>query len=88
MNHGTCPTCNSTEIYCGSATEGEGVSAGGYNSLIELSVNGKLTTLWLNTFVCRTCGYVELRIANQRDLDLLSGADGWEKVKGSEGGSK
>ncbi len=81
MIDGNCPKCSSNEVYCGPSTEGEGVSAGGYNSLVEIMVNGKLATLWLNTLICRACGYVELRIANQSDLDLLSGADGWEKVE-------
>ncbi len=81
MKNGVCPKCNSTEIYRGPSTEGEGVSAGGYNSLVEISVNGKLKTLWLNTFICRTCGYIEMHVANETDLHMLPGADGWSKVE-------
>lgn len=80
MNHGICPQCQSTDIYCGPATEGEGMSAGGYSSLIEIQVQGKPATLWLNTLICRACGFVELYVANTHDLGLLSRADGWEKV--------
>jgi len=81
MTNGVCPKCNSTQIYRGPATEGEGVSAGGYNSLVEISVDSKLTTLWLNTFICCACGYVEMHVANHCDLEKIPDAEGWEKVE-------
>lgn len=80
MNNGICPKCNSTEVYRGTSAEGEGLSAGSYNSLIEIIAGKTQTTLWINTYICRTCGYVEMHVANCQDLAVLPQADGWEKV--------
>lgn len=81
MNDGICPKCNSTEIYRGASTEGEGLSAGSYNSLIEVVTEKTQTTLWIETYICRACGYVEMRVANRQDLAVLPQAEGWEKIK-------
>ncbi|MGB8215235.1 MAG: hypothetical protein WCE68_16925 [Anaerolineales bacterium] len=81
MKAGVCPKCNANEIYHGPAAEGEGLSAGSHPSLIEL-VRGKThTTLWVDTYICRRCGYVEMHVANHADLAKLEQADGWEKVE-------
>jgi predicted nucleic-acid-binding Zn-ribbon protein len=81
MKEGICPKCNASEVYHGSAAEGEGLTAGSYPSLIEI-VNGKAhRTLWVDTYICRRCGYVEMHVANQEALAELEQADGWEKVE-------
>ena len=80
MNNGVCPKCNSTEVYRGTASEGEGLSAGSYNSLIEIIAGKTQTTLWIETYICRSCGCVEMRVANRQDLAALPQAEGWEKV--------
>ncbi len=80
MNHGVCPKCQSTEIYRGLSADGEGLTAGSYISLIELITGKTQTTLWLNTYVCQLCGYIEMYIANQDGLAQLSQAEGWERV--------
>ncbi len=80
MKAGVCPKCNANEIYHGLAAEGEGLSAGSYPSLIELVRGKKHTTLWVDTYICRRCGYVEMHVADNADLASLEGADGWEKV--------
>ncbi len=80
MKNGICPKCQSTEVYRGASTEGEGLSAGTYNSIVEISAGKKQTTLWVDTYVCRACGYLEMHVANRDDLAVLSEADGWEKI--------
>ncbi len=80
MTSGVCPKCHSTQVYRGSATEGEGLTAGTYNSLVELSAGKTQATLWLDTYICGACGYLEMHVANRDDLSLLTKADGWEKI--------
>jgi hypothetical protein len=80
VNTGHCPKCNSTEIYRGTSAEGEGLSAGSYSSLIEVVAGNIQTTLWLETCICCSCGYIEMRVANRQDLAVLPQAEGWEKV--------
>ncbi len=80
MNCGTCPKCSSTEIYRGTATDGEGLTAGSYTSLVELHAGREQVTLWIDTYICRSCGCVELFVANRSGLALLPEADGWVKV--------
>ena len=80
MNNGVCPKCHSTEVYGGSSAEGEGLTAGSYPSLVELVAGKTQITLWLDTYICGVCGYVELRVANRSDLAALPQAEGWLKV--------
>ncbi len=90
MRNGICPKCRSAEVYRGFATEGEGLTAGSYCLAIEIMSgipsNGHSRpertrlTLWVDTYICRTCGYVETHVSNTEDLDNLPQADGWEKV--------
>jgi hypothetical protein len=80
MPNGVCPKCFSTEVYRGTSTEGEGLTAGSYNSIVELSTDKTQTTLWIDTYICRACGYLEMRVANHEDLNALPQAEGWEKV--------
>ena len=80
MNAGICPKCSSLEIYHGVATDGEGLSAGSYTALVELHAGKEQATLWIDTYICRACGYMELFVANQASLALLPQADGWVKV--------
>ncbi len=80
MKNGICPKCKATEVYHGFATEGEGLTSGSYTLLIELMTGKTQTTLWVDTYVCRACGYTELHVANPEDLAGLPLADGWDKV--------
>ncbi len=80
MQDGTCPKCQSPEVYRGSSREGDGLTAGIYPSIVEIVAGRKQTTLWIDTYICRACGYLEMRIANRDELSVLTQADGWEKV--------
>jgi hypothetical protein len=80
MKDGVCPKCHSTEVYRGSSADGEGLTAGMYNSVVEIVAGKTQKTLRMDTFICRACGYVEMHVANCDDLDVLPQADGWEKV--------
>ncbi len=80
MKNGVCPKCHSTEVYRGASTEGEGLCAGTYNSVVEISTGKTQARLWVDTYVCRTCGYIEIHVANRDALAVLPDADGWEKI--------
>jgi hypothetical protein len=80
MNNGVCPKCNSTEIYCGLAAEGEGLTMGSYSSQVEVSAGEMRAIFWVDTLICGGCGYVEMRVANRAQLNLLAQADGWVKI--------
>ncbi len=80
MKTGVCPKCHSTEVYRGASTDGDGLSTGTYNAVVEINVGKTQMTLWVDTFLCRACGYLEMYVANRDDLRKLSSADGWEKV--------
>jgi hypothetical protein len=56
------------------------LTAGTYNSLVEIITGKGQTTLWVDTYICRACGYLEMHVANRNDLAVLPQADGWEKI--------
>ncbi|MBI5034783.1 MAG: hypothetical protein HZB51_30030 [Chloroflexi bacterium] len=80
MRNGICPKCNSTQVYCGLATEGEGLTAGSYASQVEVATDETCATLWVDTYICSSCGYLEMHVANRAELSILMQADGWRKV--------
>jgi hypothetical protein len=84
MKNGICPKCHSTQIYRGASIEGQGLTAGTYNSLIELNAGKTQATLWIDTFICGACGYMEMHVANRDDLEWLPQADGWERIIADE----
>jgi hypothetical protein len=82
MINGICPKCGSHEVYRGFSTEGEGLTPGSYPLLAEIRSGSAQITLWIDTFICKGCGHVELGVANPAGLALLPQADGWERVSG------
>jgi len=80
MKDGVCPKCNSTQIYRGASLEGEGLMAGTYTSLVEINASKTVLVLWVDTFICGVCGYLEMHIANRKDLDVLPQAEGWDRI--------
>ncbi len=80
MKDGVCPKCMAEEIYRGFATEGEGLTSGSYALLVELLTGEVQTTIWVDTYICRACGYVELYVSNRDNLERLPQADGWSRV--------
>jgi hypothetical protein len=80
MNNGVCPKCNASEVYCGPAAEGEGLTVGSYTSQVEVMNGDRRATLWVDTYICGACGYLEMHVANRADLPVLAQADGWVKI--------
>ncbi len=80
MKNGICPKCQAAEIYRGLASEGEGVTAGSYPLSVEIYPGLGQKTLWVDTYICCACGYLEMHVANREALAGLPLADGWEKV--------
>lgn len=54
--------------------------AGTYTSLVELNVGKTVLVLWVDTLICGACGYLEMHIANHKDLNVLRQAIGWDKI--------
>jgi hypothetical protein len=76
MKNGTCPVCNSTEVY---KTDFGPLQAGG--SLLGL-YNPKGNNLPIEVYLCATCGHVEMSIPethHSRMADLVK-TEKWKKV--------
>ncbi len=54
--------------------------AGTYTSLVEINAGKTVLVLWVDTLICGTCGYLEMHIANRKDLNVLRQAIGWDKI--------
>jgi predicted nucleic-acid-binding Zn-ribbon protein len=80
MDKGICPKCSASEVYRGLVSEGEGLTAGSYPLSIEMMTGKAQVTLWVETYICRSCGYLEFHVTNRSELEALSQADGWVKV--------
>jgi len=77
-NTGTCPKCNSTEVYTNSNLPSRGdrsVMAGGGGSM-----SGRL---FIDVVLCTECGYFEEYVrpedlANEKKMEKLKGS--WRKI--------
>lgn len=80
MIDGVCPKCQSGKIYRSISEEGEGLTAGTYQALVEVMAGKTQATLRMNTYICTNCGYIELYAAAQPDPQVFKHAEGWEEV--------
>ena len=64
MKKGTCPKCNSKEVYNSLKT------IAGVNNSNTIPITG-LSYAKLNNYVCINCGYVESYIAKEKDLEKI-----------------
>ena len=77
MKNGTCPKCNSTEVY----RYVGGLKAGGGECHLEVGLWSPKDII-LNTYLCSHCGYLEMYIADQ-NMDKIPGLlkdKSWEKI--------
>jgi hypothetical protein len=81
MTNGICDKCHSTAVYRGSCTEGEGLTAGSYNLRVDVMTGQTPVPFWVDTYICRACGYVELHVANRGDLRALENSSEWEYIR-------
>jgi hypothetical protein len=72
MKNGTCPNCDSSEIYAGANLT---FKEGRYN-VIPISLR---TAAPLDNYVCVECGYVESYIGDRARLEQIKKK--WSKVK-------
>ncbi len=74
MKNGSCPKCNSSEVYAGTNVVSKGGSYG---------ANSIPISFWryaaLDNYVCAQCGYVESYIADSSKLSEIKKQ--WPKVK-------
>lgn len=76
MKNGTCPNCNSTEVY---STDFSPLQAG--DSLVRL-YNPKGNNLPIEIYLCANCGHMEIGVPEShkaRISDLVK-TDKWKKV--------
>ena len=66
MKSGTCPKCQSREIYSGTDVSPKS----GFNSSNTIPVSG-LSSAALDNYVCANCGYVESYIAKEKYLEKI-----------------
>ena len=89
MRTGTCPKCNSTEVYC--ADSDKPMHSGLYtcrdsNPYLHIGIDkggffGLETTLLpFSCYVCRHCGYFELYVRDTSQLAKLADALNWRKA--------
>ncbi len=71
MRNGTCPKCNSNNVYAAYDNGG----AHGVNS-IPVSPLGRY--IMLDNYVCGDCGYVEFYISNPTGMEKIK--NNWVKV--------
>jgi predicted nucleic-acid-binding Zn-ribbon protein len=89
MRHGSCPKCQSTDVYTAYAKSS--LDAGiKEQPLLNLHTSKKgvfgdnYTLLDFDVYVCRQCGYVEQYVHDLASLtQRLPGASNWRKVGGA-----
>jgi predicted nucleic-acid-binding Zn-ribbon protein len=69
---GKCPKCGSTEIY----TDGKDVKRSERNIITVTS----FMRVFLNTYICTSCGYVEEYAENVDEKKLEKIKEKWRKV--------
>jgi len=70
MKNGTCPKCNSENIYFRKPS--------GFKGGADFVFIGPVTRSFTEVFVCTDCGYIERYIANDSDLQKIKNK--WTKV--------
>jgi predicted nucleic-acid-binding Zn-ribbon protein len=66
MKKGTCPKCQSKEIYCGAQVS----MKSGFHNSNTIPVTG-FRAASLDNYVCGQCGFVESYIAKEKDLAAI-----------------
>jgi predicted nucleic-acid-binding Zn-ribbon protein len=88
MRTGTCPKCNSKEVYKAYAQGSldAGMRTGDGQPLLNIHIDkgglfgDKFTLLTLEHYLCRSCGYLEHYVIDLAELDKLNEAKNWEKM--------
>jgi len=79
MKTGSCPECNSTDVYVGNVRDGNG----GLRADSSVYIPASRAALEVETFVCLTCGHVRLFLTEKSRQDaasVLPHDKGWKKV--------
>ncbi len=86
MRSGTCPKCQSTEVYYCPAQGGlsTGIKADGallFNIHTEKPglFGSSFQLLYLEYYVCQGCGYLEHYVNDLQALESLPGSVNWQK---------
>ncbi len=89
MRAGTCPKCNSSEVYKSYAKGSldAGLRTGDGQPLLNIHrdkgglFGDDFTLLYLECYVCRNCGYIEQYTHDLTDLAKLTDAKNWQRVE-------
>jgi len=86
MKNGTCPKCNSTEVYRSQAKTGleYGLVVDKSTPLLNIYKDKgwwpDVTMLSMDYFVCRVCGYFEMYVQDTAGLAKLDDSTNWVKI--------
>lgn len=87
MRNGVCPKCQSSEVYqaFSKSTLETGLKADDGQLLLHIHRDkgwlGDYIFLYLEQFVCQTCGYLEFYVQDRNELGKLAGSLNWKRVK-------
>lgn len=90
MRSGTCPKCQSNEVYHNAAQGGldAGVKTGDGSPLLRIHTDkggifgSSFEMLYFENFVCQSCGYAEHYVGDLEKLKALPASANWKKHSG------
>ena len=91
MKNGICPKCKAEEVYAARVRTGleHGLIVDKSTPLLNLYKDESwwpdLALLYLDYFVCRKCGYLEMFVQDIEQLEKIEDSTNWIKVS-SRGG--
>lgn len=86
MKTGTCPKCTSTEVYRSKVKTGLDYGLVADKSPLLLNIYKDkgwwpdVNMLYMDCFVCRACGYLEMYVQDIEKLSKLEDSTNWIKV--------
>jgi predicted nucleic-acid-binding Zn-ribbon protein len=86
MKNGKCPKCQASAVYRsrGKTTLDTGMRTGDGAPLLNIRRQKRIfddfKLLYLESYVCRACGYIELYVQDLQELANLETADNWEQI--------
>ncbi len=84
MHNGICPKCSSEQVYnapAESTTTGMGTSEGLlYLQILNANWLSTVTQVRLSSYVCQSCGYIEMYVDDAEALSKLEASANWRKV--------
>lgn len=86
MQNGICPKCDAKTIYFSNARGSQaGIYTGDGQLLLNIYKDNRfipsIDYLEMDSYVCRTCGYLEMFVRDKEKLLKLDDCSNWHKVE-------